>query len=221
MQAPKFGTALFALFVLMALAAPPPAASESCTVVLVNGSEIESRYAPKASAVDPEKLELLTDLGNRISLERSYVREIRYAPDGSALDRTLDTRPRYIGRAPNDRPTEEAVPGASGDAPLTAAILDHLVQRRLDALESGLRRAQANTVRQFADPPVAGVSGGTGLPFWPGPVSTPSYQLLAIQGLVGPAVDPTQGWQLGQPTSVPTTGVAGAPPSAFVAGGEN
>ena len=218
MQATKFATALFALFVL---AAPPPAAGESCTVFLVNGTELESRYAPRVSAANPAKLELLTDLGNPISLDRSYVREIRCVTAGSGSDRTLDTRPRYVGRAPNDRPTGEAGTSPTGDASLTTAILDHLVQRRLDALESSLRRSQANTVRQFADPPVAGTPGGTGLPLWPGPVTTPSDQLLAIQGLVGPPVDPTQGWQLGQPTSVPLAGVAAAPPSAFVAGGDN
>ena len=218
MQASKYATALFALFVL---AAAPPAAGESCTVLLVNGSELESRYAPKVSATNPEKLELLTDLGNPISLDRRYVREIRCAPTGSGFDRTLDTRPRYVGRAPNDRPTAEAEATASGDGNLTAAVLDHLVQRRLDALEGNLRRAQANTVRQFADPTVAGTPGGTGLPLWPGPVTTPSDELLAIQGLVGPPVDPTRGWQLGQPTSVPLTGLAAAPPSAFVDGGDN
>ncbi len=215
-----------ALFAVSGLLVVLPAGAESFSVVLVNGTVIESRYPAQPAPDDPDKLLLLTEWGNRIALRRADVREVRATGAEAGFGRGIDTRARFVGAAPNDAPVPAFGGGGSEARDLVGAVAEYLLRSSLAATEERLQRARANTVRHFGEPPVAGTDGGTGFligigpatdqrSFVPQPATELDPTLLLVQGLVLPPTDPTQGWQPGQPTLVPLAGLAAAPPSYF------
>lgn len=210
-------TRALGLAAVAVLLAAVSAAADSYSVVLANGTVIESRYPPRWAEEDLDKLLVLTEWGNPIALERADIREIRAAGKDRGFASELDPRARFVGAAPNDAPVPGAAPERPADGSLTGAVLDHLLRHSLAAIEGRLLSARANTVRQFAEPPVAGSTPGTGLPLWRGLATAYRPEDLIVQGLRLPPVDPMKGWVLGQPTEVPLEGLAAAPPAAFQA----
>ncbi len=207
-------TRALVLAAVAGLVAPPPLPAESFSVTLVNGAVIESRYPPRQAPEDPQKLQLATEWGNWISLDREDVRAIHMTAAKAGGDGALDIRPRFVGTAPNDAPRAgRGSPDTS--TPLDPeALLDYLLRRRLAQLEERLRQVRANTVAQFSEPPVAGRDRGAGLPLWRGTATTMDPELLRIQGLTPELVLRLQG--LTEAAAVPLEGLAAAPPAAFL-----
>lgn len=204
---------------VVALAAALPALAESFVVTLRNGSTIETRYRPRIEPDDPQTVLLLTELGNRIALARTDILEIRSAESRPTLQRILAGQPVALGPAPNDAPAPLEVMG--GDGPLDLErILDYLARRQLAELERRLKMVQANTVRQFDEPPQAGGDAPGGLRFWPPAVTTLDPTLLRLQGLpAGREIETYWALQGLTPESAARLQgqgtVAGAPPALF------
>ncbi len=135
-------TLVTALAVLLAI----PASADVYTVTLNNGSTIESRYQPIESPSDPLKIQLLTEFGNWISLEKSIVASILSDTEAKGFGTVLDTSTILLGSAPNDAEDPEAE-GQEID-PATA-LLQYFQQQ--DAAQS-----QVYSLEQFVEPSEAG-----------------------------------------------------------------
>ncbi len=138
-SAPRFA---LALAVLLAV----PASADVFTVTLTNGSTIESRYQPIESPSDPLKMQLLTEFGNWISLEKSAVASVVSDTEARGFGTVLDTSTIMLGASPND--AED--PDAEGQEIDPATALLRYFQQQ-DAAQS-----QVYSLEQFVEPSEAG-----------------------------------------------------------------
>lgn len=129
---------------LVALAALP-AAAELYTVELTNGYSFDTRYRPKFDPRDPDKVYLLTDQGNWITLAKNLVHEVISQTEARGFGKVIDTTTIDLGWAPNDTPVPD---GAGGVAENPQAELVNL-----------LRDRQPVTTPQFVNPSAAGAGG--------------------------------------------------------------
>jgi len=133
-----------ALLVIASLVALPAAAAVF-TVNLTNGATIDSRYRPNQSPSHPEKIMLLTEHGNWISLDKRLVTSIESDVEARGFGTVLDTDTIIIGYSINDAPA----PGATGGA------VDP-TDRLIDYLRGRDSPATPFTVPQFVEPNSAG-----------------------------------------------------------------
>lgn len=134
---------------LLATVAVAPAAAESFTVYLTNGSSFETRYQPKISAGDPDKIVIITAVGNRIYLHKDDVQDISHQTEVRGFGTMINTTTVFMGWAPNDAPP-----------PSEVSSRDQMLQYLRDQ-----QRARPDySVEQFVSAEDAGVSGG--LPAW-------------------------------------------------------
>lgn len=102
--------ALALLVTLIAL----PASAAVFTVTLTNGSEIDTRYRPVESPADSNKIQLITEHGNWITLPKSLVESIESDFEARGFGTVLDTNTVVLGYSINDLPVDaEGEPGAA------------------------------------------------------------------------------------------------------------
>ena len=124
-----------------------PAAAEIYTISLTNGSQFETRYAPKEAGWDANVILVLTDVGNWIAIERVNIASVISETERAGFGKVIDTHTIALGWAPNDAPTQD--PNASLD-PMTR-LLNYLT------VEQG--NQPDYSVQQFAEPNDAGRGG--------------------------------------------------------------
>ena len=142
----RFHRALILALALVALAAAP-AAAEVFKIKLTNQTEFVTRYQPLQDPRNEDKVNLLTEFGNWISLPKSAVTEIEAEVEARGFGTVLDTATILIGWAPNDKPvpTDEPVDP-------TTRLLNYLQGR--DAADQ-----QDFSVDQFVTTESAGAGG--------------------------------------------------------------
>ena len=133
-----------ALFVLLMLVAVTPMMAAAYRVQLKNGNTFETRYQPKLAEWDENKVVLLTDVGNRITLNKADIVDIVHDTQAKGFGTMLDTTTLVLGWAPNDAPTE------------TDPSAEAQFQAYLDSLRGDRR---VNTVNQFVNTEDAGQGG--------------------------------------------------------------
>lgn len=87
------------LFVLAALVVAPVAA-ETFMVTLTSGRTFETRYQPTVSPTDDNKVQLLTEFGNWISLPRDIITSIESETESRGFGTVLDSQTIALGWVP-------------------------------------------------------------------------------------------------------------------------
>lgn len=138
-----------AIVTALVLLAVVPAVADVFQVHLKNGNSFETRYKPKIAGWDENKIVVLTDIGNRITLHKDDVVDITHDTDVRGFGTVIDTTTIVLGWAPNDAPTDQSVDPA-------AEWAKYLQE---------LNKPQSFNVDQFVSTEAAGQQGG-GLPAW-------------------------------------------------------
>jgi hypothetical protein len=147
---------VFAVVLLAAAVVAVPAFAESFTVLLKNGNSSQTRYQPEDASWDPEKLILLDEVGNLISVPRADVDRITTETENRGFGHVLNSTTVAIGWAPND-----AVDPDSDEGKAVIAT-----QQAADAAAAAA--PPVYTQEQFVEP-----SAATGLPLSFGGGTTP------------------------------------------------
>jgi hypothetical protein len=134
------------VWLLAAAVAPLPLSqslhAELYRVELVGGGSFDSRYLPIEDPVAPERVLLLTDVGNWVSLPRRVIRRVTVDIETRGFGRRLDAQTIAVGPAMNDAAAPSAGRAASDDP---VALLTRLFERRFEALPLA-------NVEQFVEP---------------------------------------------------------------------
>jgi len=133
-----------AVLILLAVLVAIPAAAGVYKVELKNGNSFETRYKPRLAEWDESKVVLLTDVGNRITLNKDDIVDIVANAQVKGFGTVLDTTTIVLGWAPNDAPVD------------TAPTPEQQFQQYLDSLRGEQRQ---NTVQQFVNTEQAGQGG--------------------------------------------------------------
>lgn len=133
-----------AILAVLMLFAFTPVVAEVFNVQLKNGNSFITRYQPKVAEWDESKVVVLTDVGNRITLQLDDIADIQADSQIKGFGTVIDTTTIVLGWAPNDAPTE-AAPDAEAQ-----------FQQYLESLMSNRRD---NTVQQFVNTEDAGQGG--------------------------------------------------------------
>ena len=185
-----------AIVTALVLLAVVPAMAEVFTVHLKNGNSFDTRYKPRIAGWDENKIVLLTDIGNRITLHTDDVVDITTDTELRGFGTVIDTTTIVLGWAPNDAPTDQSVDPAAEWA------------RYLQELN----KPQSFNVDQFVSSEDAGQGGG-GLPAWDfGPGAYGGRNEPVVIGAPparGPG--PGAGPGAGRPVAGPGPGAAGPP----------
>lgn len=136
---------IFVLAVLVLALAALPAAAETYTVTLTNGTAFLSRYQPQESSWDSGTVLLLTDVGNWMAVPRGEIESITAESEVRGFGLRIDATTLVFGWAPNDNPEEDETAPAQRD-PFSS--LDRFLNRSYD-------------IQQFVEP---GEAGGGGVP---------------------------------------------------------
>jgi len=129
------------------LALPCVAAAETYTVTLDNGNEILTRYQPKVSQPDEEKVMLLTERGNWIAFPRSRVVSVTSNTESRGFGRVINNTTIALGLAPNDAEDQSLVP-----ADPTTALLNMMAAQ-------SAQPERDYSVQQFVNTESAGKGG--------------------------------------------------------------
>jgi hypothetical protein len=116
--------------------------AELYRVELVGGGAFESRYLPIEDPDAPERVLLLTDVGNWIVLPRQIIRRVTVDIEARGFGRRLDAQTIALGPAMNDAAGRATGRAASEDP---VALLSRLFERRFAALPLA-------NVEQFVEP---------------------------------------------------------------------
>ncbi len=148
------------LLALVALLLPGALLAEIFTVTLDNGNTFETRYRPKLSYPDEDKVMFQTATGNWISLPRESVVDVAVDFETKGYGLVIDTTTISLGFAPNE--TRPQNPAASDPQ---AALLQFLAGQAANQ--------QSYSVDQFVNTDDAGQGGfpssfGAGSSFGPG-----------------------------------------------------
>jgi len=146
-------TVRFAWVLALLLSVPCIAAAETFTVTLDNGNVILSRYQPKVSLPDEEKVMFLTERGNWISVPRGRVVSIIANTESRGFGKVINTTTISLGLSANEGAADAEIP-----IDPTTALLNYLAAER-----AGNQRDYS--VQQFVNTESAGIGG---LPFSPG-----------------------------------------------------
>ncbi len=120
------------------------------TVTLTNGAEIDTRYRPIQSPSDENKIQLITEHGNWITLPKTLVESIESDFEARGFGTVLDTNTVVLGYSINDLPTEET----EGATSATDALLEYLRGPQADPF----------TATQFGEPTEVGGAPTGGVP---------------------------------------------------------
>jgi len=140
-------TARLTWILALLVTVPCIAAAETFTVALDNGNTILTRYQPKVSLPDEEKVMLLTESGNWISIPRHRVTGITSNTESRGFGKVINTTTISLGLSPN-----EGAPDAEVPVDPTTALLNYLAAER-----AGTQRDYS--VEQFVETEGAGVGG--------------------------------------------------------------
>jgi hypothetical protein len=99
---------------LLAMAASAPVSAALFTVTLNNGMTFSSRYRPLDADWDAQKIVLLDEAGNLISLSKSDVDTVESDVDTKGYGHMLDDTTMAFGWAPNDRGDIQPGEGIAG-----------------------------------------------------------------------------------------------------------
>ncbi len=130
-----------ALTVLAALLAAPVTA-ELFTIKLKNGQTFETLYKPKLASEAGDKVLIVTDMGNWISLPVDAIEDVVARSEARGFGKVINTTTILIGSAPNDA----VVPG-EGEEEMdpTTRLLNYFESQRQP-------EPPPFTVQQFAEP---------------------------------------------------------------------
>jgi hypothetical protein len=142
-----------ALLAALTFVSAAPAGAELYDIRLHNGGRIQSRQAPIAVDYLPDRLLVLTEVGNWVGLATDDIASIEAMTESRGFGTVIDTTTISLGVAPNDR--------------IEAQELDPQ-ERLLQMLEQRSRPRENYSVEQFAEPSEAG-----GIPIWMTGVTTP------------------------------------------------
>ena len=109
-------TARVFAWVLAAAVAVAPLSAAVYTVTLKNGTTFETRYEPEDASWDKEKMVLLDEWGNMISLARADVDTIVSDVAAKGYGRMIDNTTIALGWAPNDAAEPETASGGTAEA---------------------------------------------------------------------------------------------------------
>jgi hypothetical protein len=140
------------LVVLAVVVLAVPATAEIYTVSLNNGTQFESRHRPQEASFDSSIVLVLTDVGNRIAINKADISSVDAATERDGFGKVIDTHTIALGWAPNDSP--EIDPEAAMD-PMT---------RLLNFLEAEQGNQPDYSVTQFGQPSIVGQDPAGGLP---------------------------------------------------------
>jgi hypothetical protein len=150
---------------LLALAFAVPAGAEVFTVTLNNDAEFKTRYQPQQDPNSDDKVMILTEFGNWISLHKSIISEIVSETESRGFGTVLDTNTIVIGWAPNDAPSpsEEAVDP-------TTRLMNYLTSRDSQRQDFSVQQFVTTESAGQGGLPAAGaaVSGNTSFPVFGG-----------------------------------------------------
>jgi len=93
--------------VVVAVLAAVPAQAETFHIKLTNGTSFDSRYQPMQAPWDENKVVVVTDLGNRISLAKTDLAEITSSSELRGFGEVINNTTIEMGVSPNDEPEEE------------------------------------------------------------------------------------------------------------------
>ncbi len=175
-------TAQFAMILALLLTVPCIAAAETFTVTLDNGNTILTRYQPKISLPDEEKVMLLTENGNWISIRSDRVVSVISNTERRGFGKVINTTTISLGLAPNEGGQEAEVP-----VDPTTALLNYLTAERAAG-------QQDFSVQQFVHTESAGIGG------FPSNFGAGSYN----SGSPGSVIQP--GSVVSQPPVAPSAG---------------
>ena len=131
----------------VAAAVALPAGAEVFTVTMTNQTTFITRYQPQQNPREEDKVSLLTEFGNWVTLYKEQIADITSETESRGFGTVLDTSTIVIGWAPNDKPEATA---PSNDP--TSQLLDYL-RGRDQASE------QDFSVQQFVSSDDAGLGG--------------------------------------------------------------
>jgi len=147
--------------VVIALLAGPVGA-ELFTVTLTNGKTFDTRYQPVQSATDENKLSMLTDTGNWISLSKDVVVSIASQTEAKGFGIVIDTQTIALGWDPTSVAAQQEEAAAVDP---TTRLLNYL-ESQDRALSQPAPPPFSN--QQFVEPSEAG-----GIPLWMTTTTTP------------------------------------------------
>ncbi len=127
----------------------PAASAKVFTVTLTNGTTFETRYRPEEVEWDENLVLVVTDRGNQIALRKDEIADVTAAAEVRGFGYQLNTTTIFVGFSPNDLVTknEEGKETSQYQAPDAAPSQDY-------------------SLSQFINTPVAGQSGGGGIPLY-------------------------------------------------------
>ena len=174
-------TARLALIFSLLLTLPAIAGAETFTVTLDNGNTVLTRYQPKVTPPDEEKVMLLTETGNWISIPRERVVSVISNTESRGFGRVINTTTIALGLSPNEGAPEAEVP-----VDPTTALLNYLTAERAAG-------QQDYSVQQFVSTEQAG-SGGFPSTFGAGVANSGSPNTYVEPGsVVSPIPQPPAG----------------------------
>lgn len=88
-----------------------PVAAETFIVTLISGTTFETRYQPDQSDADENKVLLLTEFGNWISLPKDIIASVESETESKGFGTVLDSQTIALGWVPNS-----GVSGSEADA---------------------------------------------------------------------------------------------------------
>ncbi len=90
------------------LVAAAPLTAEVYTVTLTNGNTFETQYRPRFASAEGDKILLITEQGNWISLLRSDIADVTSQTEMRGFGKVINTTTIELGEAPNDLPDPSA-----------------------------------------------------------------------------------------------------------------
>lgn len=140
-------TARFACILTLLLSVSSVATAETFTVTLDNGNTILSRYQPKISQPDEDKVTLLTERGNWISLPSERVVKVISNTESRGFGKVINTTTISLGLSPNEGAPDTEVP-----VDPTTALINYLAAEKAGS-------QQDYSVQQFVNTESAGAGG--------------------------------------------------------------
>lgn len=101
-----------------------PAAAETFTVELTNGTSFVTRYQPQEAGWDANLVLLMTEHGNWIAVPRQDIVNVKSSTESEGFGRLINTTTIDLGWAPNDNPLPET---EQAQTPLD--VLQNLLQQ--------------------------------------------------------------------------------------------
>lgn len=99
------------------------------TVVMKNGTAMETRYQPREASWDSNAVVFLSETGNRVALWKDDIAEVQVETETKGFGTVIDTTTIDLGILPNDLPTEEETAASQEGRP---SALEEVLTRSYD-----------------------------------------------------------------------------------------